>query len=179
MQTELSGSNEDPIATVGICSGDLVHLLEVQCPGATPTPDLNCNSRQSRHTPAWQDSHSDLSSDLLDHPASLHVAATAPLQPISSTPAMQPATQGGAGSSSQQLEAATAVPAGQPRVLACEPDEGMKAASEVRGWLYVGIFQSATDPCKTHNTDWCKNQVKFEALRQNFVDIIARSRHRS
>ena len=40
------------------------------------------------------------------------------------------------------------MPVGQPRGLACKPGEGMKAASEVRWWLRVGWFQSATDPCK-------------------------------
>ena len=133
---------------IGICSGDLVHLMEAQCPGAEPTPGLSCEGGQTRHTSASQRSPSDLSSDLLDRPASLRVAATAPFQKDSPAPA----AQNGAGPSSQQLEAATAAPVGGPRSLACEPGEWMETASElddkVCGWLYVGMFQSATDCCK-------------------------------
>ena len=163
-QAELSGSNEDPIAMVGICSGDLVHLMEPQCPGAEPSPGLTRDSKLSRHTSALQDSSAGLSSDLLDRPASLRVAATAPFQQDSLAPTAQngagpssqqngagpSAQENGASPSSQQLEAAAAVPVGEPMV-ACEPDELMMTApeldNEVRKWLHVA-FQSATDVCK-------------------------------
>ena len=148
MQAELSGSSEDPIATVGICSGDLVHMMQAQCPAADPMSGLSCDSRQSRHTSASHASPAGLSSDLLDHPASLRVAVTAPFQQDSSAPA----AQNGAGPSSEQLEAAAAVPGGDPKSLACEPGEWMETASEldseVRGWLCVGTYQSATGRCK-------------------------------
>ncbi len=207
VQAELSGRNEEPIAMVGICSGDLVHLMEAQCAGAKPMPGLSCDSQQSRHTSASLDSPSTLSCDLLDRPASLRVAATAPFQQESSAPAaqygagpssqqngagpssqqLQAATavpvgeptfssfqQNGAGPSSQQLEAATAVPVGEPSL---QPGQWMKSTTElddeVRGCIWEPVSQLQLS-CTCTALSVARTMFDFK-LVQHFVDSLARS----
>ena len=183
---------------VGICSGDLVHLKEAQCAGTEPLPGLSCDSQQSRHTSASQDSPSTLSCDLLDRPASLRVAATAPFKQESSAPAaqngagpssqqLQAATavpvgeptfsssqQNGAGPSSQQLEAATAVPVGEPSL---QPGQWMKSATElddeVRGCIWEPVSQLQLS-CTCTALSVARTMFDFK-LVQHLVDSLARS----